>query len=403
MPTYLWTGKNRQNMIQKGEMEAPNEEAVKVQLLRIRVTPTKIKQKPKDIFEELGILQPRVTNKDMILFSRQFSTMIDAGLPIVQCLEILQTQEPNKTFKKILREVKESVENGATLAEAMREFPKQFDDLYCNMVSAGESGGILDVILRRLSAYMEKAARLKAKIKGAMTYPAITVLIAIGVLAVIMLFVIPVFEKMFADMDSALPGFTQIVVDASRWATNNVLYIIVGLVVFIVVFTRIYKIPAGRYRIDGLFLKAPVFGDLLRKAAVARFTRTMGTMMSSGVSILDALDMVAKTSGNAVLERALMNVKKDIIEGRTMMDPLIETGVFPSMVCQMIGVGESTGALDEMLTKIADFYDEEVDQAVDNLTAMIEPLMIVVLGVLLGGVIIAMYLPIFNMAGAALG
>lgn len=400
MPTYLWTGKNRQNMTQKGEIEATNEEAVKVQLLRLRITPTKIKPKPKDIFEELGILQPRVKNKDIILFSRQFSTMIDAGLPIVQCLEILQSQEPNKTFKKVLRQVKESVENGATLAEAMREFPKQFDDLYCNMVAAGEAGGILDVILRRLSAYLEKNAKLKAKIKGAMTYPVITILIAVGVLAVIMIFVIPVFEEMFADMDSELPAFTQLVVDASRWTKSNLLFILIGLVVFIVVFVRFYKTPTGRYRIDGALLKAPIFGMLLRKAAVARFTRTMGTMMSSGVSILDSLDMVARTSGNAVLERALMNVKKDIAEGRTMIEPLMEAGVFPSMVCQMIGVGESTGALDEMLSKIADFYDEEVDQAVENMTAMIEPLMIVVLGVILGGVIIAMYLPIFSMAGA---
>lgn len=399
MPTYLWTGKNRQNMTQKGEIEANNEEAVRVQLLRLRITPTKIKPKPKDIFEELGILQPGVKNKDIILFSRQFSTMIDAGLPIVQCLEILQSQEPNKTFKKVLRQVKESVENGATLAEAMREFPKQFDDLYCNMVAAGETGGILDVILRRLSAYLEKAAKLKAKIKGAMTYPVITLCIAIGVLAVIMIFVIPVFEEMFNDMDSALPAFTQIIVDASRWSKNNILGILIGTVVFIIVFIRIYKTPAGRYKIDGIILKAPVFGMLLRKAAVARFTRTMGTMMASGVSILESLDMVAKTSGNAVLERALMNVKKDIAEGRTMIEPLMEAGVFPSMVCQMIGVGESTGALDEMLTKIADFYDEEVDQAVDNMTAMIEPLMIVVLGVVLGGVIIAMYLPIFSMVG----
>lgn len=399
MPTYLWTGKNRQDITQKGEMEANNEEAVKVQLLRLRITPIKIKPKPKDIFEELGILQPAVKNKDIILFSRQFSTMIDAGLPIVQCLDILQNQEPNKTFKKILLKVKESVESGATLAEALREFPKQFGDLYCNMVAAGETGGILDIILRRLSAYLEKSAKLKAKIKGAMTYPIIVLSIAVGVLAVIMLFVIPVFEEMFAGMDSALPGPTQIVVALSRWVKGNILWIIIGFVIFVIVFIRIYKTPAGRYKIDGALLKMPVFGMLLRKNAVARFTRTMGTMMSSGVSILDSLDMVAKTSGNAVLERALMTVKKDIAEGRTMIEPLLEAGVFPVMVCQMIGVGESTGALDEMLAKIADFYDEEVDQAVDNMTAMIEPFMIVFLGVVLGGVIIAMYLPIFTMAG----
>lgn len=400
MPTYLWTGKNRQNITQKGEMEAVSEEAVKVQLLRLRVTPIKIKAKPKDIFEEMGILQPVIKQKDIILFSRQFSTMIDAGLPIVQCLEILQSQEPNKTFKKVLRQIKESVENGATLAEAMREFPKQFDDLFSNMIAAGESGGILDVILRRLAAYLEKAARLKAKIKGAMTYPLITVLVAIGVLAIIMLKVIPVFEEMFTDMGSGLPALTQYVVDASRFTQDNVMYMLGVLVVFIIVIARIYKTPAGRFRIDGILLKTPIFGDLLRKAAVSKFTRTMGTMMASGVSIIDALEMVAKTAGNAVIERALNVTRKDIAEGRTMIEPLVESGVFPSMVCQMIGVGESTGALDEMLTKIADFYDEEVDQAVENLTAMIEPLMIVGLGGILGVVIIAMYLPIFTMASA---
>jgi len=400
MPVYVWTGKNRSAVTQKGEIEAVNEEAVKAQLIRQRITPTKIKVKPKDLFENVAFLQPAVKEHDVILFARQFSTMIDAGLPIIQCLDILYSQQSNVTFRKMLKEIKESVEGGATLAEALKKFPKQFDDLFVNMIAAGEAGGILDAILRRLAAYMEKAARLKSQVKGAMTYPIVTLIIAIVVLAVILVFVIPVFEEMFADFGGELPVPTQIVVAMSDMVKSKIVYIIVGLILFVFAFRKFNKTEKGRDVVDNMLLKIPVFGTLLRKVAVAKFTRTMGTMLASGVAILEALDIVAKTAGNRTVEKAIYSVRSGIAEGRTMADPLGESGVFPPMVCQMIGVGESTGALDSMLEKIADFYDEEVDQAVDNLTALIEPFMLVFLGVTIGGLVIAMYLPIFKMAGA---
>jgi type IV pilus assembly protein PilC len=400
MPVYQWVGKNRKNEVQKGEIEAGSEEAVKAQLIRQRITPTKIKPKPKDLFENVGFLQPKVKLPDIILFARQFSTMIDAGLPIIQCLDILCTQQANATFKKMLKSIKESVEGGATLAEALKKFPKQFDDLFVNMIAAGEAGGILDAILRRLAAYMEKAARLKAQVKGAMTYPIVTLIIAILVLAVILVFVIPVFQEMFADFGGELPVPTQMVVAASEMVKSKIVYLVVGLILFIIAFKKFYGTQKGRDVIDDVVLKIPVFGELLRKVAVAKFTRTMGTMLASGVAILEALDIVAKTAGNRTVEKAIYSVRTGIAEGRTMADPLQESGVFPPMVCQMIGVGESTGALDAMLEKIADFYDEEVDQAVENLTALIEPFMLVFLGVTIGGLVVAMYLPIFKMAGA---
>jgi type IV pilus assembly protein PilC len=326
--------------------------------------------------------------------------MIDAGLPIIQCLDILYSQQANATFKRMLKEIKESVEGGATLAEALKKFPKQFDNLFVNMIAAGEAGGILDAILRRLAAYMEKAAKLKAQVKGAMTYPIVTLIIAVLVLAVILVFVIPVFEEMFADFGGELPMPTKIVVAMSDMVKSKIIYIVVGLVLFIIAFKKFYGTEKGREIADKMILKVPVFGDLLRKVAVAKFTRTMGTMLASGVAILEALDIVAKTAGNKTVEKAVYNVRKGISEGRTMADPLAQCGVFHSMVCQMISVGESTGALDAMLEKIADFYDEEVDQAVENLTALIEPFMLVFLGVTIGGLVIAMYLPIFKMAGA---
>jgi type IV pilus assembly protein PilC len=400
MPVYQWIGKNRSNKVQKGEMEAQSEEAVRASLVRQKITPGRIKQKPKDLFENIKFLQPKVKEADVILFARQFSTMIDAGLPIIQCLDILYSQQKNTTFKKMLKQIKESVEGGATLAEALKKFPKHFDDLFVNMIAAGEAGGILDAILRRLAAYMEKAARLKAKVKGAMTYPLVTLAIAIIVLAVILVFVIPVFEEMFADFGSELPGPTKLVVAASDLVKSKILYLIGAGILFMIAFKKYYATEKGRDMIDALVLKLPVFGMLLRKVAVAKFTRTMGTMLGSGVAILEALDIVAKTSGNRTIEKAIYNVRSGIAEGRTMADPLNESGVFPPMVCQMISVGESTGALDAMLEKIADFYDEEVDQAVDNMTALIEPIMLVFLGVTIGGLVIAMYLPIFKMAGA---
>ena len=400
MPVYQWVGTNRKNETRKGQMEASNEAVVRSNLMRIKITPSKIKKKPKDLFENVSWLQPVVKQRDIILFARQFSTMIDAGLPIIQCLEILFTQQGNKTFKRMIKEIKEQVEGGATLAEALKRFPKQFDDLFVNMIAAGEAGGILDAILRRLAAYMEKAAKLKAQVKGAMTYPIVTLIIAIVVLGVILVFVIPVFEEMFADFGGELPLPTQIVVIASDMVKSKIIYIIIGIVILGFTLRKFYATEKGQDIADDVVLKIPIFGTLLRKVAVAKFTRTMGTMLSSGVAILEALDIVAKTAGNRTVEKAIYDVRSGIAEGRTMADPLAESGVFPAMVCQMISVGESTGALDAMLEKIADFYDEEVDQAVDNLTALIEPFMLVFLGVTIGGLVVAMYLPIFKMAGA---
>jgi type IV pilus assembly protein PilC len=329
--------------------------------------------------------------------------MIDAGLPIIQCLDILQAQQEKSTFKKMLREIKEAVEGGSTLADALKRFPAHFDNLFVNMIAAGEAGGILDVILKRLSGYMEKAARLKRKVKGAMVYPGITLSVAVIVVIVIMVFVIPVFQKMFTEFGSSLPAPTVIVINISEFIKSKIHYLIGAFILFVFALRRYYRTEKGRLTIDAFLLKLPVFGVLIRKVSVAKFTRTMGTMLSSGVAILDALDIVAKTANNRVVENAIYAVRSGIAEGRTMADPLAASGVFPSMVCQMIAVGESTGALDAMLEKIAEFYDEEVDQAVENLTAMLEPMMIVFLGIVIGGLIVAMYLPIFKMAGAVAG
>lgn len=403
MPVYLWEGKNRNNQIQKGELEASSEDAVRAQLNRLRIVPNKIKKKPKDLFENIAFLQPKVKEKDIIIFCRQFSTMIDAGLPIIQCLDILQAQQENATFKKMLKTIKDSVESGVTLADSLKKYPNHFDSLFVNMISAGEAGGILDIILKRLSSYMEKAAKLKSKVKGAMVYPAITITVAVLVVGVILVFVIPVFQEMFSEFGSSLPGPTRIVIAMSEFAKSKIHWMIIGLILFAIVFKKYYGTDKGRLTVDALMLKMPVVGMLIRKVAVAKFTRTMGTMLSSGVAILEALDIVAKTAGNSVVENAIYNVRSGISEGRTMADPLQVSGVFPAMVCQMIAVGESTGALDAMLEKIADFYDEEVDQAVENLTAMIEPVMIIFLGIIVGGLIVAMYLPIFKMAGAIQG
>jgi len=400
MPVYLWKGKNRKNEVVKGEIEARSEEAVRADLARRKITPTKVKQKPKDLFANVAFMQPKVKQADVILFCRQFSTMIDAGLPIIQCLDILMPQQENPTFKKKIKEIKDNVESGQTFAEALKKHPTEFDELFVNMVAAGEAGGILDTILRRLSEYMEKAAKLKSQIKGAMVYPAVTVIIAAIVVTVIMVFVIPVFEEMFAGFGGALPVPTQIVVKMSRFTKGNIHWILLGLGLSFYAFKRVNNTEKGKAFFDKWILKAPVFGSLIRKAAVSKFTRTMGTMLSSGVSILDALEIVAKTAGNKTVEKAVYSVRSGIAEGRTMADPLAESGVFPSMVCQMISVGESTGALDSMLGKIADFYDEEVDQAVENMTALIEPFMLVFLGIVIGGLVVSMYLPIFKMAAA---
>ncbi|MCD4721571.1 MAG: type II secretion system F family protein [Desulfobacula sp.] len=401
MPTiYEWKGKNPKGRKVKGEMEAESPDQVKHSLQRRKITPTKVKKKPKDIFEKIKFLQPKVKDSEVIIFSRQFSTMIDAGLPLLQCLDILQSQQENPTFKKNLKKIKESVESGETFADALKKFPKVFNELFINMVAAGEAGGILDIILKRLSAYMEKMAKLKRQVKGAMTYPIITLIVAAIVVSVILVFVIPVFSEMFADFGATLPTPTLIVIALSEFAIRNIGYIIGGIIVVSFLTKRTYASQKGRIFMDDMFLRLPVIGILIRKVAVAKFTRTTSTMLSSGVSILEVLDIVAKTSGNKIIEFAIQDVKTGIAEGRSMADPLLESGVFPSMVCSMIAVGESTGALDTMMEKIADFYDDEVDQSVKNLTDMIEPFMLVFLGVLVGGLVISMYLPIFTMAGA---
>ncbi len=381
-------------------MEAETSDQIKQSLQRRKITPTLVRKKPKDLFENVKFLQPRVKETDVIIFARQFSTMIDAGLPLLQCLDILQSQQDNPTFKKNLKKIKESVESGETFADALKKFPKIFNELFINMVAAGEAGGILDVILNRLSAYMEKMAKLKRQVKGAMTYPIITMIVAVIVVAIILVFVIPVFSEMFADFGSSLPTPTLVVVAMSNFTIHNIGYIIGGIIAIAFLLRRVYANPKGRIFMDELFLRLPVIGLLIRKVAVAKFTRTASTMLSSGVSILEVLDIVAKTSGNKIVEFAIQDVKSGISEGRSMADPLLESGVFPSMVCSMIAVGESTGALDTMMSKIADFYDDEVDQAVKNLTDMIEPFMLVFLGVVVGGLVISMYLPIFKMAGA---
>ncbi|MEE4608240.1 MAG: type II secretion system F family protein [Desulfobacteraceae bacterium] len=403
MPVFIWEGKNRRNETIKGELEAASEDAVRAHLARLKLVPVKIKKKPKDLLENVSWAQPKVTQTDVILFCRQFSTMLDAGLPIIQCLDILQQQQENKRFKKILKDVKDSVEGGLTFAEALKKYPQQFDDLFVNMVAAGEASGVLDTILKRLSTYLEKAAKLKKRIKGAMVYPAITFLVAVIVVGVIMVFVIPVFEQMFSDFGGQLPAPTQFVVSLSRMIRANILYLLGAVVIAVFALRRVRKTEKGRAAIDRYLLTVPVFGSLLRRVAVAKFSRTLGTMLTSGVSILDALDIVAKTSGNRTVETAIYRVRQGIAEGRTISEPLAESGVFPAMVCQMIAVGESTGALDAMLIKIADFYDEEVDQAVENLTAAIEPVMMIFMGVVIGGLVVSMYLPIFKMAGAITG
>ena len=400
MPDYIWTGVNRKGKKKKGEMEAESENFVRLTLRRQGIEPTKIKPKPKDLFANVKFLQPKVTEKDIVVMTRQFATMIDAGLPLVQCLEILSSQQDNRTFKRILKNIKEDVEEGSTFADALKQHPDVFDDLFVNLVAAGEIGGILDIILNRLAAYIEKASKLKKKVKGAMTYPIVVMVIAVMVVAVILVFVIPVFQAMFADFGKALPLPTQIVVAMSEFLQNYILYIIVGFVLLIFAFRRFYKTGKGRALVDKLVLKLPVFGMLIRKVAVAKFTRTLGTMISSGVPILDSLDIVAATAGNMTIEEAIRETRRSISEGRTIAEPLADSEVFPSMVVQMISVGEATGALDTMLSKIADFYDDEVDAAVDALTAMLEPFMMVFLGGTIGGLVISMYLPIFQMAGA---
>ena len=398
-PVFLWKAKAPSGEERTGEMEAASREEVEARLRQSGLVPLKIKKKPTEINLRLPG-SSGVTRKELVIFTRQFSTMIDAGLPLVQGLEILAAQNENPQFKQVLREVKEKVESGSTFADALRDHPKVFDDLYVQLVQAGEVGGILDTILQRLAVYIEKAEALKRKVKGAMVYPSIVLVVALGVVTVLLLFVTPVFKDMFEAAGGDLPGPTQLIVDLSEWLRANILYLVAGIVAVVVAFRVFARTKFGRRVIDAGLLKAPIFGDLLRKVAVARFSRTLGTMLSSGVPILEAMNVTAKTAGNVVLEEAIFKVRGKISEGRTIVQPLAEVGVFPQMVVEMIGVGEATGAMDAMLGKIADFYDEEVDSAVSALTSMIEPILIVFMGGIVGFFVAAMYLPIFTMAEA---
>jgi len=405
MPSFAYTGKSRDGKTVKGTMEATSESVVMANLRRQGIQASKVKAAGKGLDMELNIsfLQPKITTKDIVVFTRQFATMIDAGLPLVQCLDILSAQQENKTFKTVLTQVKEDVESGSTFADALKKHPKAFNDLYVNLVAAGEVGGILDTILNRLAAYIEKALKLKKQVKSAMTYPTTIVGIALVVIAVILVFVIPAFEKMFADFGGALPAPTQIVINMSNFVQDYILVIIAAIAFLIFAVKKIYATEKGRAKMDDWALKLPVFGVLIRKVAVAKFSRTMATMISSGVPILDGLDIVSKTAGNKTVEKAINQVRISISEGKTIAEPLKESGVFPPMVCQMIEVGEQAGAIDTMLSKIADFYDDEVDDAVGNLTAMMEPLLMLFLGTTVGGLVIAMYLPIFKLAGTVGG
>jgi type IV pilus assembly protein PilC len=395
MPVFIWEGKTRNGEVKQGTMEAASKDIVTERLAAQQIQTSKIKKKPTEIHIKIGT---GVSTKEVVVFTRQFATMIDAGLPLVQCLEILGSQQQNVHFQKVIVAVKEDVEAGATLADALGKHPKIFDDLFVNLVAAGEVGGILDTILNRLASYMEKNMKLIGQVKGAMIYPIAVLGVSGAVTAVLLIYVIPVFEKMFKDFGGTLPGPTQMVIDLSNGLRDHMGLVIVVLLVGFFGMRAVLKTKHGKNVMDMLLLKFPIIGPLFRKVAVAKFTRTLGTMISSGVPILDALQITARSSGNSVIENAVMYTRERISEGRTMADPLAETGVFPAMVVQMIAVGESTGAMDAMLQKIADFYEDEVDTAVSALTALLEPIMMVFLGVVLGGLIIAMYLPIFDMA-----
>lgn len=398
MPVFLWEGTTKKDEARKGEMEAADELAVRTLLRRQGFKSIEVRKKPKDLAEYVPFLAGRIKEKEIVVFCRIFSTMINAGLPLIQCLDLLAQQEQNKAFSKIIRSVKEDIEGGTSLTDAIRKYPKVFDELFVNLIAAGEAGGILDIILGRLSSYLEKAMKLKQKVKGAMTYPAAVLVISFAVVALLLLKVIPVFQTMFEGVGSELPGPTMMLIAASQFAQSYFLIILGVIILFFIAFARFYRTKKGRWIVDSTLLKAPVFGPLLNKVAVAKFSRTLSTMLSSGVPILEGLTIVSKTAGNVVVEEALLKTRQSITEGRSIAEPLSETGVFPPMVVQMIAVGEATGALDSMLNKIADFYDDEVDAAVDAMTALLEPVMMVFLGGIVGGMIIAMYLPIFKMA-----
>ncbi|MFN0061990.1 MAG: type II secretion system F family protein [Myxococcaceae bacterium] len=397
---WIWEAKTKSGETKKGEMEAGDAGAVDARLKSLGLSPTKVRRKGAldGDFSIPGV--GGVTGRDILIFTRQFATMIDAGLPLVQCLDILGSQADNPAFRKVIFAIKAKVETGATFADSLKDHPKVFDELFVQLCAAGEVGGILDTIMNRLATYREKAEKLKRKVKGAMMYPSIVIVVAIGVVALLLLKVTPVFAKMFGDFGSELPAPTQFVVDMSEWLQKYILHMVGIIVAVVVSAVAIYRNPKGRRIVDKISLKAPIVGPVIRKVAVARFTRTLGTMISSGVPILDALDVTAKTAGNRSVEEGIYYVRTKISEGKNIATPLAETKVFPSMVVQMIGVGEATGAMDAMLGKIADFYDDEVDAAVAGLTAMIEPILMVFLGGVVGGFLVAMYLPIFSIAGA---
>jgi type IV pilus assembly protein PilC len=401
MPTFLWEGKTAQGKLLKGQIEAPNLGAVFAVLRerRIRPIPTRVREKGTGLEKELKIpgMRAKVKPRELAVFTRQFAAMIDAGLPIVQCLSILAEQADNKTLCNALQSIKKDVEGGSTLAEALKKHPKIFDELYVNMVEAGEIGGVLNTILNRVALFIEKASKLKKKVKSAMIYPTTIVSVAVIVVTILLIFVIPVFAELYSSMGKALPAPTQITINISNWFVASWYYLAFGLVGAIVGISLYYKTEQGRMNIDRLLLRLPVIGDLLRKVAVARFSQNMAILLSSGVPILDGLAITAKTAGNKVVEKAIMESRISISQGKTVAEPLRESRIFPPMVCQMVSVGENTGGLDGMLRKVAELYEEEVDDAVTNLTALMEPMIMVILGVVLGGLVISMYLPIFQL------
>jgi type IV pilus assembly protein PilC len=401
MPEFSWEAKNRSGETRKGSMEAANEAAVQQRLAQQQLTPVKIRRKSALETMKFGA-GGSVKIKEMVTFTRLFSTMINAGLPIVRCLDILAGQQSNAFFKKTLEDVKSQVENGSTFSEALRRHPSVFDDLFVNLVNAGEVGGILDAIMGRLSLYIEKRAKLVNQVKGALTYPVIVIFIAIGVMIILMTFVIPAFENMFKNFGGgreSLPWITRMMLELSEgFITWSWLFAIIA-VALAFGWIQFYRNPKGRKAVDKLLLRLPIVGNVMEKVSVARFTRTLGTLLQSGVPILDALQICSRTAGNIIIQEGIMDVRQAVSEGQNMVDPLLKSGVFPEMVIQMISVGEQTGALDQMLNKIADFYEEETDVAVAALTSSLEPILMVGVGGLVGTVLVAMYLPIFSLAG----
>jgi type IV pilus assembly protein PilC len=401
MAEFVWEARGRAGEIRKGTMEAESEAIVQTRLRAQQLNPTRVKKKGFDLKNISFGFGGGVEPKDLVKFIRQFATMIDAGLPLVQCLEILSNQEPNKVFQAALKDIKATVEQGATFSDALRRHPKIFDDLFVNLVQAGEVGGILDTILTRLAVYIEKRVKLARQVRGALAYPTAVIIILVVVVFVLMTWVIPAFEGMFAEFGAkdALPGLTKMVIAMSKAFVSYLPLIVIGGVGAFFGASYFYRTPRGKKIVHKLMLRLPVVGNVLQKVAVSRFTRTLGTLLASGVPILDALDIVAKTAGNVVVEEGLMYARARISEGKNMAEPLAEIKVFPGMVVQMVAVGEQTGALDTMLNKIADFYEDEVDVAVSSLTSLLEPILMVVVGAVVGVVLVSMYLPIFSLAG----